>query len=241
MPSKFAPAQYFSGCHLRMYEAAQKSKANQVAALSQECRIGLDASGSDDMTMLALASIRGERTAIVALVKAGADPFRVIQGAGSPAVMAINRHFDPQRIEAIAAFREAGLDFNTRLRGKPYLFYFVDYAHWQGLEYALANGGDVNAATDGGETLLSYVIGGHHLGVARILLAKGADPFLVSKFGDCPLKTLEFAIARGDPTSAEWRDQVALRSEILGRIPNGAARLTPFTDAATARIAQVAH
>ena len=236
MPSSLSPTKYFSGCQLQIFEAAQLGSASRVGDLSQKCQIALDASGQEDMTLLALASIRSDREAIIALVHAGADPFHVIKGAGSPVVMAINRHFQPPRIEAIAAFHQAGLDFNARLGDKPYLFYFVDYAHWQGLHYALANGGNVNITSGEGETLLSYVVGGNHLSVARSLLSLGADPAHSSKYGDRPLETIEFAISRGDQTTPEWRDQVNFRDEILDRIADPEARITPFTAEAVAKI-----
>lgn len=241
MSIDLTPQHYFSDCHLRMYEEAHRGNADRVNALSHECRIALDAQGSEDMTMLALAAISADQPAIVALVKAGANPFHVIAGGGSPAVMAINRHFNPPSIEAISALASAGVDFNTKLNGKPYLFYFVDYAHWQGLDFALAHGGDVNAATDSGETLLSYVIGGHHLAVARSLISTGADPSRVSRYGESPLRTLDFTISRGDPTTPEWRDHVALRQEIIDRIPNPALRTSPFTAAAETKIEEVAQ
>lgn len=232
------PEHYFSGCQLRIYGEAHRGDAERVAALLSECHIKPDVPGASDMTLLALAAIRADQPAITALVEAGADPFHEIEGAGSPAVLAINRHFNPPRTEAIAAFAQTGLDFNSKLGGKPYLFYFVDYAHWQGLEYALAHGGDVNAATDTGETLLSYVTKGQHIAMARWLVERGADPSRNSQFGDSPLRYLDFVISRGDPTMQEWRDLVVFRREIIGRITNVALRTTPFTAPAEARIAE---
>ena len=240
MSSNLSPAKYFSGCQLQMFEAAQLGNTGRVIALSQECRLALDASGQEDMTLLALASIRSDKQAIVALVHAGADPFHVIKGAGSPAVMAINRHFQPPSINAIAAFHQAGLDFNAKLGDKPYLFYFVDYRHWLGLKYALANGANVNVTSGGGESLLSYVVSGNQLDVARSLLSVGADPSVISNYGDCPLETIEFAISRGDPTTDEWRDQVRFRHEMLSLIPESGRRTTSFTEAALDKIKSAA-
>jgi len=157
------------------------------------------------------------------------------------AAIRADHHFAPPRTEAIVALTSAGLDFNKKSRSSPYLFYFVDFSHWQGLAYALDNGGDVNAETTNGKTLLSYVIERHHIAMARWLIERGADPSRTSQYGDSALRTLDSAISRGDPATPEWRELVIFRREIIDRVRDPALRTTAFTADAEARIAKAAR
>ena len=224
------PEDFFSDRQLSAYQLARQG---QTESLRQAVRSGLDLArpGRQDMTLLGLAVLNADRAAIVSLIQAGADPRQIIPGAGSPAVLAITRHFNPPRTEAVAALIEAGFDVNQLFSSQPYLFYFVDYNHWPGLGLALRSGGNINACSSGGESLLTYVVEGGDYEQARALIMAGADVAIRGQRGETALRAIEGAMRRADPTlTRAWRRMVELRQLILSRLPDAADRRSPFTD-----------
>ncbi len=154
---------------------AVQGESERLVQLAK-AQVELNEPGKEDMTLLGLAVLTADCRAIVSLMHAGADPNQKIPNAGSPAFLAISRHFDPPRTEALSALFEAGYDPNQLLdNGTPYLFKFADYNHWPGLKLAFQRGGSVNAKREGGESLLMYLIEGGDYAHARELIAMGAD------------------------------------------------------------------
>lgn len=230
------PETYFNGAYLEAYHAAANGDARTVHRLVSTRAVILGASGDQDMTLLALACIRGDRQAIVTLVGAGADPKQVIKGAGSPAVLAVSRHFEQQDLAAIEPLIVAGFDPQTRLDGKPWLFYLVDYRHWRGLDFALTHGGDINAKADWGKTLITYAADREQYGAVKMLLDRGADPAARADNGDTLLLVIDYQITVVSRGSKTWQDLVALRAQVLSRISDPALRRTQFTSEVERRI-----
>ena len=221
---------FFSDSQLAAYVFAQKG---QTDSLLLAVRSGLDLAqpGRQRMTLLGLAVLNADRSAIVNLIKAGANPNQIIPEAGSPAVLAITRHFNPPRTEAVAALIEAGFDVNQLISSQPYLFYFVDYNHWPGLALALRSGGNINACSSGGESLLTYVVEGGDYEQARALIMAGADVSLRGQRGETALRALEGTMRIADPTlTKSWRRMVELRQLILSHLSDPATRRSFFTD-----------
>lgn len=226
------PESFFSGDQLAAYRAAQRGEIERIRQAAAAGRIDLNQPGREDMTLLGLAVLAADRPAIISLVRAGANPNQVIPDAGSPAILAISRHFNPPRTEAVAALLDGGYDPNQLLdRGKPYLFFFVDMNHWPGLRLALERGGSIDARRPEGESLLVYVISGGDIAQARALVAAGADVSVRGKFGESALRSVESKLRKISPTArGGWNELLALRQEIMARLPNPEDRRTVFTD-----------
>lgn len=227
-----APEKYFSEPQLTAYRVAQVGQSERLVAAVKAGTVDLNLPGREDMTLLALAVLLADQRAIATLMRAGADPDQPIRDVGSPAVMAIAKHANPPRTDALAGLVEGGYDLNRPgARGKPYIFYFVDYNHWLGLRYALEHGANINARSRGGESLLAYVIEGGDLPQARILINAGADVSLKGKRNESALSAIENNLRMADPTQRKiWDEMVALRELILSRLPEGDDRRTVFTD-----------
>jgi uncharacterized protein len=230
---------YFSGQQLMAYRLAQQNRPDEVIKIVQ-AGVDLNLPGREDLTPLGLAVINADRKAIINLMRAGANPNQVIPDAGSPAILAITKHFNPPCTEAIAALFEGGYDPNQLLgRGKPYLFYFVDYNHWPGLREALQHGGDINIKRKNGESLLTYVVDEGHYAEARQLIAAGAD--VASGGGredsETALLAIESHIRIGNPSLHKvWKEMVETRELILSKLPDPKDRRTVFTDIAEKKI-----
>lgn len=233
------PETFFIGQQLAAYRFAQEGKTE---LLSQATKAGLDLNlpGREDMTLLGLAVLTADPKAIVNLIDAGANPNQVIPEAGSPAILAITKHYDPPRTKAVEALLEAGYDPNQLVgEGKPYLFFFVDFNHWPGLWLALQRGGDINAHRNNGKSLLTYVIEGGDYAQARELIEMGADVTARGERGESALRAIESNIRRADPSIRKlWNEIVAMRELILSKLPDPKDRRSVFTDAAETKIRQ---
>lgn len=234
---------YFSGEQLKAYRLAQKGKTELVVEATK-AGVDLNRPGKEDLTMLGLAVINADRQAIISLMRAGADPNRIIPDAGSPAVLAITRHFNPPRTEAVAALLAGGYDPNQLLvHGTPYLFYFVDYNHWPGLKLALERGGDINVKRNNGKTLLMYLLEHGNFTQAGELISKGADVAQRTYRDETALGIIERKIhnirsIRPEMRSA-WKEVLGIRNLILSKLPEQRDRRTMFTDAAEAKIREI--
>lgn len=221
---------FFAGQQLAAYRLAVDG---DTASLIEARKGGVDLNkpGKDDMTMLALAVLNAHRKAIISLINAGADPNQVIPDAGSPAILAITKHYNPPRTEAVTALLDAGYDPNQLFDGTPYLFYFVDYDHWPGLELALQRGGDINVRRDSGKSLLTYVLEGGDMTHGRELIEMGADVTASSRLGETPLRAVEAAIYNTSPSIKHvWDKRLKMREYILSKLKNPQDRRSNFTD-----------
>ena len=231
------PENYFSGQQLAAYRMAQHG---ETEGLIQAAKTGLDLNrpGKEDLTLLGLAVLTAEQRAIVSLMRAGANPNQVIPNAGSPATLAITKHFNPPRNEAVAALLEAGYNPNQLLgAGKPYLFYFVDYNHWAGLKLALERGGNINVQRNNGESLLSYIVEGGDYAQARELIADGADVAARGTRDETALLAIESHIRKANPSLRKvWNEMLSLRELILSKLSDPKDRHTVFTDVAERKI-----
>jgi hypothetical protein len=86
---------YFSNQQMSAYHLAQQGETDP---LMQMVRAGVDLNrpGRQDLTLLAFAVLTADHRAIVTLMRAGANPNQVIPDAGSPAILAISKHFNPR-------------------------------------------------------------------------------------------------------------------------------------------------
>jgi uncharacterized protein len=222
---------FFSGEQLAAYRLAHKG---QNGLLVEAVRAGLDLNkpGQDRLTLLGFAVVTADREAIINLMRAGADPNQVIPNAGSPAILAIANHYNPPRTEAVAALLDGGYNPNQLIgEGFPYLFYFIDYNHWQGLKVAIERGGNIDVKASDGTSLLTYIIEGGDYTQARDLIASGADVTARSQKGDTALKAIEAQIRRAAPSfRKEWRELIEMRELILSRLPDPKDRHSVFTD-----------
>lgn len=231
------PEAYFTGNQLLAYKLASQL---DIEGLLNVTKVGLDLNrlGKDDMTLLGLAVLNADRKAIVSLMQAGADPNRIIPDAGSPAILAISKHFNPPTTVAIEAILEGGYDPNQILGyGKPYLFFFADYNHWPGLMVALKRGGDVNVHRDNGKSLLTYLIDSGDYSVARELIGLGANVAARGQRGETALRAIEFKVTEVDPSiNKVWKEVVSMRELILSKLPDSKDRRSSFTDEAEEKI-----
>lgn len=229
---------YFSGEQLAAYHLAQQGKTEQLTKAART--VDLNLPGKQDLTLLGLAVITADRTAIVSLMRAGANPNQVIPNAGSPAILAITHHYNPPRTKALAALFDGGYDPNQLLSyGTPYLFYFVDYDHWPGLELVLRRGGNINIRRSGGKSLLTYIIERGDYPQARDLISKGADVAARGERDETALEAIEFEVTRVEPSIREvWKEVVAMRELILSKLPDPKDRRSAFTDKAEEKIRQ---
>jgi len=230
---------FFSNQQLAAYHFAQQGETERLA---QAVRAGVDLNspGKEDMTLLGLAVLTAERRAIVNLMRAGANPNQVIRDAGSPAILAITKHFNPPRNEAVAALLDGGYDPNQLLgEGKPYLFYFVDCNHWPGLNLALNRGGNINVRRNNGKSLLTYIIEGGDYAQARELVIAGADVTARSERNETALLAIDYDISNANPLTVNvWREMLTLRELILSKLADPKDRHTAFTDVAERKIQQ---
>lgn len=222
---------FFTGQQLVAYKLAQDGDIGGLLKAAQ-AGVVLDRPGKDDLTMLGLAVVTADREAIITLIRAGADPNKVIPDAGTPAILAISKHFNPPRTEAVAALLDAGYDPNQLLsHGEPYLFYFVDYNHWSGLKLALNRGGNINARSKSGESLLTYLLEGGDYTQARELIEEGADVSARGHRGESALRAVESKIRKANPSAHEvWAKLIDMRELILSKLPNSADRHSAFTE-----------
>jgi uncharacterized protein len=230
---------FFSNQQLAAYHLA---KQGEIEGLAQAVRSGVDLNrpGKEDMTLLGFAVLTAERRAIVSLMRAGANPNQVIRDAGSPAILAITKHFNPPHNEAVAALLEGGYDPNQLLgEGKPYLFYFVDCNHWPGLSLALKHGGNINVRRNNGKSLLTYIIEGADYAQARELIIAGADVTARSERNETALLAIDYDISNANPSNVKvWREMLAVRGLILSKLTDPKDRHTAFTDVAERKIQQ---
>jgi uncharacterized protein len=228
---------FFSDQLLAAYHLAQHGETEGLVHVT---RAGLDLnrSGKEDMTLLGLAVLTADRRAVVSLMRAGANPNQVIPDAGSPAILAITKHFNPPRNEAVAALLDGGYDPNQLLgRGKPYLFYFVDYNHWPGLKLALERGGNINVRRKNGESLLTYIIEGGDYAQARELIAAGADVAARGQRDETALLAIESHIRKGNPSLRKiWNEMLSMRELILSKLSDPKDRRSAFTDVVEQKI-----
>ena len=235
-----SPQHYFDDGYLDVYRAAQSGNADQVRSLVQQHRLDLERPGRDDMTLLALASIRGDSDAIMTLIRVGADPAHVIPDAGSPAVLAITRHFARQDLAAIKPLLDAGFDPHHRWNGKPWLFYLVEYRHWRGLEYALEKGADIDTRASWGKSLVTYAADRSEFAAVKVLLDRGADPSIEADNGDTLLLAIEQRMESTPAGSPDWKDLAQLRQRALAMLPDPSQRTTIFTADVEAQIRSLA-
>ena len=237
MGKNMNPQIFFSNTQLTAYKLAQQG---ETAGLFQLVEAGVDLNlpGKDDMTMLGLAVLTADRNAIISLISAGADPNQVIPNAGSPAVLAVTKHYNPPSTKALEALLEAGYDPNQILgAGKPYLFFFADYNHWPGLKLMLQRGGDINVHRRNGKSLLVYLIEGGDTAHARELIELGADVAARGYKGETALEVIEYNITRANPSLREaWKNMLAMRELILSKLPDPKDRRSFFTDEAEEKI-----
>lgn len=229
--------QFFSEKQLTSYRLAQQGETERLMQVVS-AGVDLNVPGKEDMTLLGLAVLTADRPAIVNLMRAGANPNQVIPNAGSPAILAITHHFSPPRTKAVAALLDGGYDPNQLLsRGTPYLFYFVDYNHWPGLELAIKRGGDINIQRKNGESLLTYLVESSDYPQARNLILMGADVAASGPRGETALETIEFKITEVNPSAREvWQEVLAMRELILSKLPDPKDRRSAFTDRAEQKI-----
>uniref|UniRef100_C6E148 Uncharacterized protein n=1 Tax=Geobacter sp. (strain M21) TaxID=443144 RepID=C6E148_GEOSM len=202
--------------------------------------VSLNEPGKEGMTMLGFAVLTADRRAILSLMHAGANANQVIPNAGSPAILAITHHYNPPRVEAVAALLEAGYDPNQLLsRGMPYLFYFVDYNHWPGFYLAIERGGNINIRRKDGESLLTYLVQNGDYRQAREIIQLGADCAARGERGETALRAIEFRIRRCNPSIRKaWEESVAMRQLILSKLPDPKDRCSAFTDEVEEKIRQ---
>ena len=228
---------FFSDQQLVAYRLAQQGETERLIRATRE-GLDLNRPGRDRMTLLGLAILTAEHRAIVSLMRAGANPNQVIPDAGSPAILAISKHFNPPRNEAIAALLEGGYNPNQLLgEGKPYLFYFVDYNHWPGLKLAVERGGNINVQRNNGKSLLTYTIEGHDYAQAREMIAAGADVTVRGLRDETALLAIESHIRKANPSLRKvWSEMLSMRELILSKLSDPKDRHTAFTDVAERKI-----
>lgn len=228
--------QFFSAQQLAAYQLALHGETESL--VRQAKALDLNRPGKEGMTLLGLAVLNSDRQAIMALLAAGADPNQVIPDAGSPAILAISKHFNPPSTEAVAALFDGGYDPNQYLSyGTPYLFYFVDYNHWPGLRLAFQRGGNINARSKSGESLLTYVMEGGDFAMARELIAMGADVAARGARGESALRIIEFELDEANPAKEKrWNELLSMRELILSRLQRQEDRRSAFTEAAERKI-----
>lgn len=237
------PEEFFSERQLLAYRLAQKGEVKEVVQIATS-GLDLNRPGKEDLTVLGFAVVTADRRAITTLMRAGADPNQVIPNAGTPAILAITKHYNPPQTAAVEALLDAGYDPNQLLgQGKPYLFYFVDYKHVPGLKLALSRGGDINVKRNNGKSLLTYVLEGGDYALARDLIEMGADVSARAERGESALEAVEFDIKdmpEVTPDIADaWKELLVMRELILSRLQNAADRRTAFTAAAEKRIREL--
>lgn len=226
------PENYFADQQLAAYSAAQQGGTERLIQAVKAGLVDLNRPGKEDMTLLGFAVLIADRPAIVSLIRAGADPNQVIPDAGSPAILAITKHFNPPHVEAIAALIDGGYDPNQLLgEGKPYLFFFVDYNHWPGLKLALDRGGNLNVRRNNGKSLLTYVIEGGDYTQARALIVMGADVSARGQRNETALRAIESKMERANPSVRKvWGEMESLRQLILSKLPDPNDRHSKYTN-----------
>lgn len=225
------PENFFADQQLIAYHVAQQGGTERLIQAAKAGLVDLNRPGKEDMTLLGLAVLAADRPAIVSLMRAGADPNQVIPDAGSPAILAITKYFNPARIDAIAALLDGGYDPNQLLgEGKPYLFFFVDYNHWPGLKLALERGGNLNVSRNTGKSLLTYIIEGGDYAQARALIAMGADVSARGQRNETALRAIESKMERANPSVRKvWGEMESLRQLILSKLPEPNDRRSKYT------------
>ncbi|WP_185244314.1 ankyrin repeat domain-containing protein [Citrifermentans bremense] len=229
--------QFFSEKQLTSYRLAQQGETERLVQ-AVNAGVDLNLPGKEDMTLLGLAVLTADTPAIINLMRAGANPNQVIPNAGSPAILAITHHFNPPRTKAVSALLDGGYDPNQLLsRGTPYLFYFVDYSHWPGLELAIKRGGNINVQRKNGESLLTYLVESSDFPQARDLISKGADVAARGPRGETALREIDFKITEANPAVREgWRELLTMRELILSKLRDPEDRRSVFTDEADEKI-----
>ncbi|KAH6616059.1 ankyrin repeat-containing domain protein [Chaetomium sp. MPI-SDFR-AT-0129] len=145
----------------------------------------------------AAAARRASSSTVQMLLEAGADP-KAADGDGSTALHYAARRGD---LAKVRYFVERGADVNAGLAAMPPstpLYEACHQGHDRVVSFLIDHG--ANLQGESGAAVLEHAILSRHPAIVKLLLARGADPNIVTKLG---VEPLSWAAALGDIASIE--------------------------------------
>ncbi len=167
------PAHYFDPPTLDLVQAALRHQAAAV----QASRANPNTVGRESMTPLIYAVLRQNQEAIKLLLKAGADPVRLVPGTGSATTIAA-KLIDTR---ALVTLLDNGADVHALVGGDPLSFDAGTVEHRAALEIILAHGLSLDARNTRGETLLIDALRANDADMAHWLVDRGADVHVMDR------------------------------------------------------------
>jgi ankyrin repeat protein len=208
-------SQFFSDA--KVAALAKAAAEGDVAEVERLVAEGVDPNtvGKEDMSPLWFAFAAHNTKGMKALLDAGADPDYIPPGMGGTMLELALMGDKPFTVELARVLLEGGADVNrlsrreepvimTALLGAPRL---------EKVQLVAAHGGDVNATTPCGESLLEAAVGLRAFDVAKWLIEQGADVHHVDKDGGTAAWQIQHDL--DNDLYADWARKEALEVKAI--------------------------
>ena len=158
-----------------------------ISRKEDEIRTGKHVDVGESYTLLQLAVTKKDKKAVDILISAGADPNLAMKHGSMPIQIACKRH-ERSDHDCVMALLVGGADVNVGASGKADnpLDAAVFNRDRKLVEILLEHGASPHVSSISGEMPLSHIENDMHIDIARMLIDKGANPFMSEKNATSP-------------------------------------------------------
>ncbi len=203
------PAHYFDPPTLDLVQAALRHHTADV----QASRADPNTIGRERMTPLIYAVLKQNQEAIKLLLKAGADPVRLVPSVGSATSIAA-KLIDTR---ALVTLLDNGADVHALVGGEPLSFSAHDVENRAALEIILAHGLSLDARNTRGETLLIDVLSVNDTDMAHWLVDRGADVHVMDRLFNSAANHLQMSVDNSSANNTKLPAFLALKAKFEQR------------------------